>query len=237
MKKTNDYNKSLSGAKQLQKLYKEGYDFVEEGYFQKLRVNENGEKVYEFLKKTLTNYWKNLKKYQTELNLIHELASPNSDVSNLEFIIVKSQTQKEFVDCIIAELQNKIAFVKSASKEKEIELLKGLIKANKRIIELTDNRKEKDELIIKNEDLRTILKSLKPEYDRLCKYADVYKYANEIRRNGRTLDFGLQEGVKKCKDSNIHIQNLLSKNKNLKDVIDYLHNSYYKTKYRYYNEF
>ena len=159
IKKTNDYNKSLSIAKQLQKLYNEGYDFVEKGYFQKLRVSENGEKVYEFLIKTITNFMKIHEKYQTALIIIEELASPNSNVSNLEYIFIKSQMEKDFVDCIIVELQNKTAFVKSANKEKEIELLKGLIKANKRIIELTDNRKEKEDLKIENEDLRTILKN------------------------------------------------------------------------------
>ena len=80
-------------------------------------------------------------------------------------------------------------------------------------------------------------KELKNVYDGLCKYADVYKIANECRRNGKTLDYGLQKGVEKYKDTNIHIQNLLSKNKNLTDVIVYLHNSYYKTKYKNFNDF
>lgn len=78
---------------------------------------------------------------------------------------------------------------------------------------------------------------LKNVYDGLCKYADVYNFANVCRRNGKTLDYGIENGIEEFKDSNIHLQNLLIKHKDLKDVIEYLHNSYYKTKFKKFNDF
>ena len=78
---------------------------------------------------------------------------------------------------------------------------------------------------------------LKRVYDGLCKYADVYRFANQLRKTGKTLNYGLKKGIEKFKDSNNHIKNLLTKYKNIEEVVDYLHNSYYKTKFKKYNEF
>lgn len=105
-----------------------------------------------------------------------------------------------------------------------ISIYENLIKKNKRIIKLTNDNKEKSRLKIENEKINNNLYSYK--------YADVYNYVNECRLNGKTVDNALKEGIDIYKDKNIHIQKLIDNHGNMEDVINYLHNSYYKTPFK-----
>lgn len=48
----------------------------------------------------------------------------------------------------------------------------------------------------------------------------------------KTVDNALKEGIDIYKDKNIHIQKLIDNHGNMEDVINYLHNSYYKTPFK-----
>lgn len=94
----------------------------------------------------------------------------NNNKFDISFSIVKSfLKQREYY-------LSKAIFIQES-------LLKGLIKANKRIIELTDNRKEKEELKIENKDLRTLLKN-KSTASQKYTYEDFKQYEKLYSENG-----------------------------------------------------
>jgi hypothetical protein len=74
-------------------------------------------------------------------------------------------------------------------------------------------------------------------YRGLCKYKDVYETINYERRKGITLNKAIIIAIEKQKD-NIFVKKLLEKyNNDTIEIVEYLHNAYYKTRYKDYYKY
>jgi len=85
-----------------------------------------------------------------------------------------------------------------------------------------------NELNVSQNDKLKLLKSSK----KAGLYIEIYEFINVLRKENITVDKAIEKAINKFKTSNVGLKNLLKKYKNdKKEVISYLHNSYYKTKY------
>lgn len=106
-----------------------------------------------------------------------------------------------------------------------IYLYELLIKKNEHLIKQTNDNKEKKELRLEIEKINNNLYSYK--------YADIYIYVNNQRKQGKTIIAALEEAIYKFKKSNIHLQKLCSKhNNNIENIVESLRDSYNKTPFK-----
>lgn len=63
-------------------------------------------------------------------------------------------------------------------------------------------------------------------------YIEIYEFVNKLRKKNITVDKALEAAINEFRTTNVGIKNLFIKyNNDIKEVINYLHNSYYKSKY------
>lgn len=202
----------------LKQLILDGYSFQD--------TYETKQKVYSFLKSKNNDI--------EQFKQLSEIDKETLIMLAIGLILEHSDTPKTEENLIVTALANEpyLAFVIVNSfdlintyhlyKQLDIELnyIEKLEKARK----LTRAEKKKKAELVKM-------------YRGLCKYKEIYETTNLLRRQGITVDKALKQAIEVNKE-NIFVKELVNKFENrIDEIVDYLHNSYYKTKYKDFNNF